>query len=64
MAWPDPYLPGSLIGSINKSRRVLSEGQEVDAEIIAVDEEKKKISLSIRTLLAPAAEEDAPVDAE
>lgn len=49
---------------IEKPGDVLSEGQEVDAEIIAVDEEKKKISLSIRTLLAPAAEEDAPVDAE
>lgn len=49
---------------IEKPGDVLSEGQEVDAEIIAVDEEKKKISLSIRALLAPAAEENAPVDAE
>ena len=49
---------------IEKPGDVLSEGQEVDAEIIAVDEEKKKISLSIRALLTPAAEEEAPVDAE
>ena len=43
---------------------MLSEGQVVDAKIIAVDEEKKKISLSIRALLAPAAEEaeEAPVE--
>ncbi|WP_312279863.1 bifunctional 4-hydroxy-3-methylbut-2-enyl diphosphate reductase/30S ribosomal protein S1 [Oscillibacter sp.] len=41
---------------IEKPGDVLSEGQEVDAEIIAVDEEKKKISLSIRSLLAPAEE--------
>ena len=49
---------------IEKPGDVLSEGQEVDAEIIAVDEEKKKISLSIRALLTPAAEEEAPADAE
>lgn len=49
---------------IEKPGDVLSEGQEVDAEIIAVDEEKKKISLSIRALLTPAAEESAPADAE
>jgi 4-hydroxy-3-methylbut-2-enyl diphosphate reductase len=41
----------------------------VDAEIIAVDEEKKKISLSIRALLTAAPQEstpaeDAPEDAE
>ena len=36
---------------------VLTEGQEVDAKITAIDEEKQKISLSIRALLAPAAEE-------
>ena len=39
---------------IDKPGDVLSEGQIVDAKITAVDEEKKKISLSIRTLLAPA----------
>jgi 4-hydroxy-3-methylbut-2-enyl diphosphate reductase len=42
---------------IEKPEDVLSEGQVVEAKITAVDEEKKKISLSIRALLAPAAEE-------
>ena len=50
---------------IDKPTDVLSEGQMVDAKITAVDEEKKKISLSIRALLAPetvetAAEAPAP----
>ena len=44
---------------IEKPGDVLSEGQIVDAKITAVDEEKKKISLSIRALLAPA-----PAEAE
>ena len=44
---------------IDKPSDVLSEGQMVDAKITAIDEEKKKISLSIRALLAPAAEETA-----
>ena len=39
---------------IEKPGDVLSEGQVVDAKITAVDDEKKKISLSIRALLAPA----------
>jgi len=38
----------------------------VEAKVTAIDEEKKKISLSIRALLAPAAEEvveeEAPVE--
>ncbi len=42
---------------IEKPADVLTEGQEVDAKITAIDEEKQKISLSIRALLAPAAEE-------
>ena len=42
---------------IEKPGDVLSEGQTVEAKITAVDEEKKKISLSIRALLAPEAEE-------
>ena len=47
---------------IEKPEDVLSEGQTVEAKITAIDEEKQKISLSIRALLAPAAdEEDAPV---
>ena len=44
---------------IDKPEDVLSEGQIVDVKITAIDEEKKKISLSIRALLAPAAEEDS-----
>ncbi|MBR7150707.1 MAG: S1 RNA-binding domain-containing protein, partial [Oscillospiraceae bacterium] len=48
---------------IEKPAEVLSEGQLVDAKITAVDEEKKKISLSIRALLAPAAEEVAEEEA-
>ena len=49
---------------IEKPEDVLTEGQMVEAKITAVDEEKKKISLSIRALLAPAAEEgeEAPVE--
>ncbi len=42
---------------IEKPGDVLSEGQMVDAKITAVDEEKQKISLSIRALLTPAADE-------
>ena len=48
---------------IDKPEDVLSEGQIVDAKITAVDEEKK-ISLSIRALLTPAAEAEAAEDAE
>ncbi len=44
---------------IDKPEDVLSEGQIVDAKITAIDEEKQKISLSIRALLAPASEEPA-----
>ena len=50
---------------IEKPEDVLSEGQIVDAKITAVDEEKKKISLSIRAMLAPTVEEaaeEAPVE--
>ena len=39
---------------------VLSEGQIVEAKIIDADEEKKKISLSIRALLAPPAYSEEP----
>ena len=44
---------------IDKPSDVLSEGQMVDAKITAIDEEKKKISLSIRALLN---EEETPVE--
>ena len=48
---------------IEKPEDVLSEGQIVDAKIIAIDEEKKKISLSIRALLNSSdKEEEAPVE--
>ena len=52
---------------IDKPEDVLSEGQIVDAKITAIDEEKQKISLSIRALLTPAAdesveEEEAPAE--
>ncbi len=44
---------------IDKPSDVLSEGQMVDAMVTAVDEENRKISLSIRALLAPPAAEKA-----
>ena len=44
---------------IDKPEDVLSEGQIVDAKITAIDEEKKKISLSIRALLNASEEEPA-----
>ena len=47
---------------IDKPSDVLAEGDKVDAKIIAIDEDKKKISLSIRALLMPAAEEETPVE--
>ena len=43
---------------IGKADEVLSVGQEVDAKITAIDNEKQKVSLSIRALLEP---EKAPV---
>ncbi len=42
---------------IESPNECLSEGEMVDAKIIEVDEEKKKISLSIRALLGAASEE-------
>ena len=44
---------------IGKPEDVLTVGQEVDAKIIDVDAEKKRISLSIRALLEPTVEEQA-----
>ena len=50
---------------IGKPEDVLAEGQEVQAKITDVDAENKRISLSIRALLAPAAEEaEEVVEAE
>lgn len=50
---------------VEKPGDVLTEGQTVDAKIIAIDNENKKVSLSIRALLepvAPAEEDEAPVE--
>ncbi len=44
---------------IGKPEDVLSEGQEVQVKITDVDAENKRISLSIRALLEPVAEEEA-----
>ena len=44
---------------IGKPEDVLTEGQEVQVKITDVDAENKRISLSIRALLVPAAEEAA-----
>jgi len=49
---------------IDKPSDVLTEGQIVDAKITAVDEEKQKISLSIRALLSGEGEEETSEDAE
>ncbi len=49
---------------IEKPGDVLSEGQIVDAKITAVDEEKQKISLSIRALLTPSADGDEVAEDE
>ena len=43
---------------IGKPEDVLAEGQETQAKIIDIDQEHKRISLSIRALLAPAGEEE------
>jgi 4-hydroxy-3-methylbut-2-enyl diphosphate reductase len=43
---------------IGKPEDVLSEGQEVDAKIIDIDVEKKRISLSIRALLEEGYEDE------
>ena len=44
---------------IESPAECLKEGDMVDVKVIEVDEEKKKISLSIRALLAAAPAEDA-----
>ena len=49
---------------IEKPGDVLTVGQEVDAKIIDVDAENKRISLSIRALLEPTVEEQAAALAE
>ena len=50
---------------IGKPEDVLSEGQEVDVKIINIDYENKKVSLSIRALIAPEAPKvEKPVHVE
>ena len=49
---------------IGKPEDVLSVGQEVDAKIIDIDAENKRISLSIRALQQPTVEEQAKALAE
>ena len=49
---------------IGKPEDVLTVGQEVDAKIIDIDAENKRISLSIRALLEPTVEEQAKALAE
>ena len=44
---------------INKPEDVLTVGQEVDAKLIGIDAENKRISLSIRALIDPTIEEQA-----
>ncbi len=48
---------------IGKPEDVLSEDQQVQVKITEVDAENKRISLSIRALLVPAAEEEAAEEA-
>ena len=43
---------------VDKASDALSEGQEVDAKIIDVDKDRKRISLSIRALLVPSNDEE------
>ena len=49
---------------IAKPQDELTVGQEVEAKIIAVDSEKKRVSLSIRALIEPEVKEEAEASAE
>ncbi len=49
---------------IAKPQDELTVGQEVEAKIIAIDDEKKRVSLSIRALLEPEVKEEAEATAE
>ena len=49
---------------IEKPEDVLAENQTVEAKITAVDEEKKKISLSIRALLVPGGAAEQAMEEE
>ncbi len=48
---------------IEKPGDVLTEGETVEAKITSVDEEKQKISLSIRAILTPASDEEPAEEA-
>ena len=47
---------------VEKPQDELSSGQQVDVKIIGIDEEKKRISLSIRALLPDAPAEEIPAE--
>ncbi|MBR7101657.1 MAG: 4-hydroxy-3-methylbut-2-enyl diphosphate reductase [Clostridia bacterium] len=47
---------------IDSVANVLKVGDVVDAKIVGIDDENHKVSLSIRVLLAPAEEEEAPAE--
>ena len=49
---------------VAKPQDELTVGQEVEAKIIAVDLDKKRVSLSIRALIEPEVKEEAPESAE
>ena len=49
---------------INKPEDVLSIGDVVDVKVTEIDFDKKRVSLSIRALIEPAAEEAAEETAE
>ncbi len=49
---------------VAKASDVLELGQLVNVKIIAIDEENKKVSLSIKALTAPVAEEESEEEAE
>ena len=49
---------------VEKAEDALTIGDTVDAKIVAVDDENRKVSLSIRALLEPVAQEEAPAEAE
>ncbi len=47
---------------VAKPQDELTVGQEVEAKITAIDDEKKRVSLSIRALIEPEVKEEAPVE--
>ena len=59
----DSFYNQNPMGRIGKPEDVLAEGQEVEAKIIDVDADRKRISLSIRALTEKAPEEAAEADA-